>query len=236
MSYLKRTKSSLLLASALGCLVAGGAFMAMPSPSYASGISAQESSAQTVQSAQENLTMAALTSAAAASPSEKLISDIGDQAISFLADDGLSDSAREEAFRELLINNFDMKTIGRFVLGRYWRTATPEQRDEYFNLFEEMVIKTYSRRFSEYSGQKLVVTGSRDENDTDRLVNSLIKGSGSDISVDWRVREKSDGSYKIVDVIVEGVSMSVTQRSDFSSVIQRGGGNIEALLQQLRGG
>jgi phospholipid transport system substrate-binding protein len=236
MSYLKRTKSSLLLTSTLGCLVAGGAFMVVSSPSYASGIAAQESSAHSVNVAQEDLAMASLTSAAAISPSEKLISDIGEQAISFLADENLSDSAREEAFRELLINNFDMKTIGRFVLGRYWRTATPEQKDEYFDLFEDMVIKTYSKRFSEYSGQKLVVTGSRDENGADKLVTSLVKGGGSDISVDWRVREKSDGSHKIVDVIVEGVSMSVTQRSDFSSVIQRGGGNIEALLQQLRGG
>jgi phospholipid transport system substrate-binding protein len=237
MKSLLKMKSSFLLTTAIGITMVGSSFISSTAQkAYASGISSPDYTAHVLNKAQEEIKNISLTSAAAATPSEKLISHIGDQAISFLADENMNDTAKQAAFKDLLVNNFDMKTIARFVLGRYWRTATAEQKQEYFTLFEEMIVKTYSKRFSEYSGQELIVVGSRDENSKDQLVSSLIKGNGSDIKVDWRVRAKKDGSHKIVDVIVEGVSMSVTQRSDFSSVIQRGGGNIEALLQQLRGG
>ena len=62
---------------------------------------------------------------------------------------------------------------------------------------------------------------------------SIIPNGGSKIKVDWRVREKN-GQMKVIDVVIEGVSMALTQRSDFSSVIQRGGGKIDVLLEHLR--
>ena len=78
------------------------------------------------------------------------------------------------------------------------------------------------------------VSGFRDDGKKDILVNSyIVPKGGSKVKVDWRVREKN-GKMKIIDVIIEGVSMSLTQRSDFSSVIQRGGGKIEVLLEHLR--
>lgn len=180
--------------------------------------------------------MTAISSSLNAShPSESLIQQLGQDAIGFLSDKSMSDDARKREFRRLLLSNFDMKTIGRFALGRYWRGASLEQRNEYLNLFEDMIIDVYSERFSEYSGQNLEIVGSRADGKKDMIVRSLVvSGRGSDITVDWRVRQKNDGSYKVIDVIVEGVSMSVTQRSDFSSVIQRGGGNIEVLLDHLR--
>ena len=79
------------------------------------------------------------------------------------------------------------------------------------------------------------MTNARAEGKRDILVNSEVQAqNGQAIKVDWRLRDRK-GSFKVIDVIVEGVSMSVTQRSDFSSVIQRGGGNIEVLLKHLRG-
>ena len=78
--------------------------------------------------------------------------------------------------------------------------------------------------------------GARPDGDKDTLVTSYIVAStgGDKFQVDWRVRNKG-GSYKVVDIVVEGVSMSQTQRADFASVIQRGGGGIEPLLVHLRG-
>ncbi len=170
--------------------------------------------------------------------SEQLINSLGDQAISFMSNTAMTDQDRQEAFRKLLSKNFDMKTIGRFVLGRYWRSATPEQLSEYQGLFEKMVVSVYSERFKEYSGQKFYVKGSRLDTDKDTLVASAIlpKDGGQEIPVEWRVRQKSDGRFQVVDVIVAGISMSVTQRSDFSAVIQRGGGNLDVLLAHLRKG
>ena len=167
---------------------------------------------------------------------ENFVSSLAQRAIDFLSDEKLSTAARKEEFRKLLHDNFDMKTIGRFALGRYWRTSTKEQQVEYQKLFEEMIVNVYSSRFGDYQGQKFDVRSSRADNDQDTLVSSYIKGeTGEEIEVQWRVRYKGK-RYMVVDVIVEGVSMAMTQRSDFASVIQRGGGDVQVLLAHLRNG
>ena len=126
-------------------------------------------------------------------------------------------------------------TIGRFVLGRYWRTASREQQQEYLELFENMVVETYARRFTEYSGETFRVLGSRGEGEGDTMVQSqIVRPAGPPIQVAWRVRERN-GQFRIIDVSIEGVSMAVTQRNEFGAVIQRNGGRIEPLLETLRG-
>ena len=163
------------------------------------------------------------------------ITKVSERGLSFLSDEKLTQEQREKEFRKLLNDSFDLKTIGKFALGRYWRTATPAQRDEYLELFEDMIIETYARRFEEYQGQQIQVGNARSVGSNgDSLVHSSIISTNSPaVSVDWRVR-KNGNKYQVIDVLVEGVSMSVTQRSEFSSIIQRGGGNIDALLEKLR--
>lgn len=162
------------------------------------------------------------------------VSKVADKGIGFLSNNELSQAQRKAAFKKLLKQNFDMRTIARFALGRYWRSASKAQQTEYLSLFEKMVINVYADRFGEYKGEKLNVKDARPEGKRDILVHSSVKGeSGPEVKVDWRLRQK-DGRYKVIDIIVEGVSMSLTQRSDFASVIQRGGGNIEVLLEHLR--
>ena len=166
---------------------------------------------------------------------EKFVTMMASDAITFLGDDSLSMEDKEQRFSKLLSRSFDMSTIGRFALGKYWRQASPEQRDDYQSLFRDMIIEVYSRRFSEYNGQELKVRESRATGDNDVTVSSFIipPNGGQEVQVDWRIRKKK-GQYKVIDVVVEGVSMALTQRSDFSSVIQRGGGDISVLLNHLR--
>lgn len=165
---------------------------------------------------------------------EAFVSNLTNKGIAFLSDKAASPAQQKEEFRKLLNSNFDMNTIARFSLGSNWKQASKEQRSEYMDLFNKMIVNVYSQRFSEYEGQEIKVVGSRAQNERDVLVNSVLKQeSGPDVKVDWRVRQRN-GSFRVVDVIVEGVSMALTQRSDFSSVIQRGGGDIEALLSHLR--
>ncbi len=165
---------------------------------------------------------------------KNFIAGMGERGINFLGNEKMSMEAKKAEFAKLLNDSFDMNTISRFSLGQYWRTATPAQQKEYQKLFNTMVVKVYSNRFSEYKGQKFEVRNARKENDKDAVVSSfIVPTSGPEVRVDWRVRNKG-GSYKVVDIIVEGVSMGQTQRADFSSVIQRGGGNVEALLDHLR--
>lgn len=164
---------------------------------------------------------------------EVFIGKMTSHAIDFLANPELSFEQRKVQFRTLLRRDFDLRTIGRFVLGRYWNQATPAQQKEYLKLFEERVVNIYSNRFKEYDGQKIEVRGSRPEGDDTLVTTFIVSDSSKPIQIDWRVRNKG-GAYKIVDVVVEGVSMSMTQRSDYASVIQTGGGDIEFLLTSLR--
>ena len=166
---------------------------------------------------------------------ERFIADLGSQVVSTLQRDDLTLEEAELQFRDVFRTNFDIPTIGQFALGRYWRAATPAQRQEFLSLFEESIVETYARRFTEYSGQSFRVSGSREISERDVLVSTSILNQDGELLVviDWRVRERDRG-FQIIDVVVEQVSMGVTQRSDFNAVIQRGGGNVEVLLQALR--
>ncbi len=155
--------------------------------------------------------------------------------LAFLSDEGLSQAQKTEFFRKLLNKSFDLNAIGKFTIGRYWKQMSSAQQKEYLGLFGEMVVRSYSKRFNDYQGQTIEVTGARESGKNEAFVESLINNpdGGEPVKVVWRVRDK-DGQLNIIDVVVSGVSMSVTQRSDFASVIQRGGGDVEALLTHLR--
>lgn len=164
---------------------------------------------------------------------QEFIGAMAGDAIGFLSDEDLSDKDKEKAFAKLLRRNFDIPKIARFALGQYYRGASKTQIKDYNNLFEDMIIETYSARFNEYSGQEIEVKNARPEGKKDIMVRSAIVSSeGPDVDVDWRVRYSS-GRYRVIDVIVEGVSMALTQRSEFASVIQRGGGDVDVLIAHL---
>jgi len=156
------------------------------------------------------------------------------QAIGVLADHGLSGAHRQQAFRDLLTAGFDVKAISRFVLGRYWRRATKAERAEFTGLFEDLIVATYSRKFADYSGQTLKVEAIRVEKEKMAAVASrILRKGGEPIRIDWRLRRR-DESWRIVDVVVEGMSMVLSQRSEYAAVIKRDGGKIEGLLVRLR--
>ena len=176
----------------------------------------------------------AFSQPAHAGDAETFVEGLGKKALSSLTTPDLSQAEREKRVRGLLRSYFDINTIARFTLGTNWRNANEAQRAEYIKLFENMIVTTYAQRFSEYSGQEMKVGKATAASERDTVVSSqIIQKDGPPVAVDWRVRN-TNGSMKIIDVIVEGVSMSVTQRSDFASVIQSGGGKVEALLDTLR--
>lgn len=177
---------------------------------------------------------AASAPATAASPPAQFVQKLGDTALMSLTPKSVNRTTREKRVREILKSNFDVKTIGKFALGTHWKTASEAQRAEYMNLFEDMIVQTYTTRFEDYSGQQLKVSNSIAAGEKDFIVSSqVVQKDGPPVNLDWRVRN-TGGALRIVDVVVEGVSMSVTQRSDFSAVIQRNGGDIDALLSSLR--
>jgi phospholipid transport system substrate-binding protein len=141
---------------------------------------------------------------------------------------------REARFRELFHKDFDTPGIARFVLGRYWRTASPQEQKEFLKLFDDYVVYVYTARWSDFEGEQFKITGTHPDQDS-VLVSTDVSTPGAPqaFKVDWRLKS-NDGAYKISDVIVDGVSMLVTQRSEFASVIQRHGGQVQGLLDLMR--
>jgi phospholipid transport system substrate-binding protein len=171
---------------------------------------------------------------AAATDPARFVTELGQKTLEII-NQRPAKAERDQRFRAILHEGFDMEALSRFVLGPYWRSATDAQRKEFMKLFEDWIVSAYGERFSQYSGEQFKVVGQRPEGENATLVNSQIirPNGGPPIKVDWRV-SKSGGEYKINDVVVEGISLMVTQRQEFSSVIQRNGGQLEALLKILR--
>lgn len=157
---------------------------------------------------------------------------LADQAIAVLGQQQLPLAEREARLAALLADGFDMPFIGRFVLGRHWRSMNPAQKQDYLELFQTYVLRTYSRRLGGYAGEQLQITGAKPTGKKDVLVSTAISQTGGPpIRADWRIRRRKQG-FRIIDVMVEGVSMGLTQRSEFSSVIANSG--INGLLQALQ--
>src|SRR5712691_8484865 len=146
------------------------------------------------------------------------IATLGEQAIQVLGP-SVPEVQRQARFRELFRDDFDLPGIGQFVLGRYWRVATPQEQQDFLGLFQEYLVRAYSARLGPYGGETVVTS-------------EIIRRNGSPIGVDWYLI--GGGPFKITDVYVGGVSMKVTQRDEFASVIQRNGRRVEALITQLR--
>lgn len=181
------------------------------------------------------LIVLALTAApgqVAAQDARAFVSALGNDAIQVLGP-SVSPDRRLARFRELFHNDFDVPGIGRFVLGRYWRVATPPQQQEFLGLFQEYIVRAYSVRLGQYGGEPFRVTGSRPNGGETIVSSEIIRPNGSRVAVDWYLINEG-GQLKITDVYVGGVSMKVTQRDEFASVIQRNGGSVAALIAQLR--
>ncbi|MEQ8344289.1 MAG: ABC transporter substrate-binding protein [Sneathiellaceae bacterium] len=170
---------------------------------------------------------------AATAQGKAFVVKLGDEAISFLADKSLSPEQRASRFAELFRDKFAVESIARFVAGAAWRAGTEAQQTEYVDLFTNFVVNTYAQRLSQYSGEKLKVGTARKIDDSVVVGSEIVQVTGPATKVDWRLRE-SGGSFKILDVIIEGISMAITQRSEFASVMRSGGGGLDSLIAALK--
>lgn len=170
-------------------------------------------------------------------PAGKFVQDLGNTAIAVVANQSLTHEQRSDKFREILQTSFDLPTIARYVIGRTWNSASPDQQKEYMRLFEELVVKTYGDRMTLYTGEGFRVTSARAEDEIQRdwmVTSEITHPDGSaPTEIDWRIRNR-DGKLGVIDVVVEGISLSITQKQEYASIIQRNGGQIDGLLEQMR--
>ena len=160
------------------------------------------------------------------------MTNLAQKVIATLSATNVTHEQREEKFHALLNEAFDLEQIGKFVVGRHYAKMSPEQRAEYHKLFGAFLIKSYARRLGGYSGEQFVIVGVRPADENEIFVRSRIERPGAPVlDCDWKLRV-ADGEFRIVDLVVEGVSMSMAQRQDFASVVS--GSGIDGLMAALR--
>tara|TARA_B100000029_G_scaffold430972_1_gene442283 strand:+ start:11272 stop:11877 length:606 start_codon:yes stop_codon:yes gene_type:complete len=162
------------------------------------------------------------------------IMDMTQGAIQNLTSSSANMDEKEKKFGELFDKNFDLPSISRFVLGKYWKNASIEQKKKFIKTFRNYVVKTYSSRFSEYSGENLkLVKFENESNPKIFLVYTVLERQDAPlIKINWRVGKKKD-KFVILDIVIEGISLAVTQRSEFVSVIEQNNGEIDSLISLL---
>ena len=138
---------------------------------------------------------------------------------------------RAAVLRDLVRRGFNLKLTSQFVLGKFWHQATAGQRAEFQDLFTEYLVNSYARHIGSYHAETLAIVASHPVGSKDVLVETSIEGSEGATNAVWRVRA-TDGVYKIIDVSIGGVSLALTQRREFASVINRQG--LDGLLGMLR--
>ena len=141
---------------------------------------------------------------------------------------------RVARFHQLFQADFDIPEISRFVLGQHARTMPPQQQQEFTGLFQDYIAHAYAARLAPYAGAPFRVTGERPFGGETVITSQASKpGGGQPAQIDWHVINNG-GRFLVTDVVVDGVSMKATQRSEFAAIIQRNGGRPEALLAALR--
>lgn len=170
-----------------------------------------------------------------AAQAEAFVKKVTNEGIESIINANVSQAEKDARFAKLFNEALDLDFIGQFVLGRSWRSATPAQRKEFISVYRQLNVSTWSKRFDEFKGKAFEFHGTTPSNSAGQIfVNSTVDmDQGAPAKVVWRVREKN-GNYKIVDIIIENVSLAITARNEYSSFIKNNGGSVDALIANLK--
>lgn len=170
-----------------------------------------------------------------AAKAEAFVKNVTSEGIEDIINANVSQAEKDARFAKLFNQALDLDFIGQFVLGRNWRTATPEQRKEFIKVYRQLNVSTWSKRFDEFKGKVFIFSGTTPSNSKGQIfVNSSVPmDQGEPAKVVWRVREKN-GQFKIVDIVIENVSLAITARNEYTSFIKNNPGGVDALIANLK--
>lgn len=170
-----------------------------------------------------------------AQKAEDFVKNVTKQGIEEIINSDVSQAEKDQRFAKLFNEYLDLDFIGRFVLGRYWKTANPKQRIEFVNVYRELNIKTWSKRFDEFKGKTFVFNGTSPSSSENQIfVNSVVPmDQGAPAKVVWRVKE-TNGQFKVVDIIIENVSLAITARNEYTSYIRKSPNGLDGLISDLK--
>ncbi|MGB0505192.1 MAG: MlaC/ttg2D family ABC transporter substrate-binding protein [Pikeienuella sp.] len=150
-----------------------------------------------------------------------------------LIDQGAEGEAGAAKFVALLEDKAALPQLGKFAVGRAWRSMSSSQKENYQSAFRSYVAQTYAKRFGDYAGEDIVVTGSVDAGRKGVLVKSeLVRPSSAAIEIEWLVTDRL-GPLKLADLLFEGVSLSITMRELFGSMLDKRNGDIDRFINDL---
>ena len=171
--------------------------------------------------------------AGAATDPKGVIEGVTSKVIAVLRNDALSSDAKRTEIEAIVYANVDFETVARLVLARNWRKLSPDQQRTFVAEFKKHLSLTYGNNVDSYRNEVVAIAGEREETRGDRTVKTRIArgGGGKDILVDYRLRQH-DGEWRIIDIVIEGVSLVANYRSQFQDIVASGGP--ERLLALLR--
>lgn len=169
-----------------------------------------------------------------AAKAEEFVKNTTQEGLVEIINSKASQAERNARFEKLFNSALDLKFIGRFVLGRYWKTASNEQRDRFIDVYRKLNVQTWSKRFDEFKGKEFIFKGTTPSSSSNQIfVNSIVPmDQGQPANVVWRVKQEGD-KFKIVDIVIENVSLAITARNEYSAFIKKSPKGIDGLIADL---
>ena len=170
-----------------------------------------------------------------AAGAEAFVKSTTDEGITQIINSQASAAEKNARFEKLFNSALDLKFIGRFVLGRYWKSASEQQRDEFIDVYRKLNVKTWSKRFDDFAGKEFIFKGTTPSSSDDQIfVNTEVPmEQAQPASVVWRVKQEGD-KFKIVDIIIENVSLAITARNEYTAFIKKSPDGIDGLIADLK--
>ena len=169
-----------------------------------------------------------------AAKAEAFVKEVTKEGIEQIINADVSMAEKNARFEKLFDTYLDLDYIGKFVLGRYWKTATEKQQKEFIAVYRDFNVKTWSKRFDEFKGKNFDFDGTSPSNSEGQIfVNTSVKmNEGAPVKVVWRV--KDGAKLKIVDIIIENVSLAVTARNEYTAYIKQAPNGLDDLIKDLK--
>ena len=166
---------------------------------------------------------------------EAFIKEVTHEGIVEIINAKATQAEKDARFEKLFNSALDLKFIGKFVLGRYWRTATEEQQEEFIDIYRKLNVQTWSKRFDEFKGKEFIFKGTSPSSSKGQIfVNTVVPmNQAQPASVIWRVKQEGD-TFKIVDIIIENVSLAITARNEYTAFIKKSPDGINGLIADLK--
>jgi len=153
-----------------------------------------------------------------------VVEEMTNAVMSILADKSTSSDVKREKIEQIVYQHVDVETVARLILARNWQDFSDQHKRAFIEEFKKHLSMTYGKSVDNYKNERGVITGDREEARGDWTVQTkIVRGGPDDIQVDYRLRKNKDGQWKIIDVIIEGVSLVSSFRSQIQEAVSKGG-------------